>query len=75
MQRLSDEIGQFASSLSAATTQLRELGAHVFDIFYRITSIYFTTQLKGVSGGHDRDRTCDANHVTNSRVKSKRKGR
>jgi hypothetical protein len=32
------------------------------------------------SGGHDRDRTCDPYHVkvvqsTNSRVKSKRKGR
>jgi hypothetical protein len=34
----------------------------------------------GLAGGHDRDRTCDPYHVkvardTNSRVKSKRKGR
>jgi hypothetical protein len=33
MQRLSDETGLFAASLPAETAQIRELGAHVFDIF------------------------------------------
>jgi hypothetical protein len=33
MQRLSDETGLFAAALPAETTQIRELGAHVFDIF------------------------------------------
>jgi hypothetical protein len=33
MQRLSDETGLFAASLPAETTEIRELGAHVFDIF------------------------------------------
>jgi hypothetical protein len=33
MQRLSDETGPFAASLPAETTQIRELGAHAFDIF------------------------------------------
>src|SRR6516165_9260689 len=32
MQRLSDETGLLAASLSAETRQVRELGAHVFDI-------------------------------------------
>jgi hypothetical protein len=33
MQRLSDETGLFAASLSAETTPIQKSGAHVFDMF------------------------------------------
>ena len=41
-QRLSDETGLFAASLSAETMQFRELGAHVFDISAVVRVFYLS---------------------------------
>ena len=41
MQRLSGETGLFAASLSAETVQIREVGAHVFDISTVARVLYY----------------------------------
>jgi hypothetical protein len=77
--QMGDKIGLFAACLSRDRANPRILRA-CLQIAYRVAVIYFTTQPESVSDGHDKDRTRDPYHVkvvrdTNSRVKSKRKGR